>query len=226
ARAEFTQAAAEELRVTPAQVRLVMSDTALTPDDGMTAGSGSTPRTVPVIRQAAAAARELLVDFAAKQLGAERGGISVRDGKAADAMGKRTVSYADLATNEEVAKDFAQPISSGATLTAVKEWKVMGTSLIRPNARDVVTGTHKYPSDIARPRMLYGKILRAPTIDGKLTSVDVSAAKAMKNVAVAQSEGFVGVAAPTSFQADDALTPSARRRSGIRRPCRRARSCS
>jgi len=204
ARAELTQAAAEELRVAPGQVQLVMSDTALAPDDGITAGSGSTPRTVPVIRQAAAAARELLVDFAAKQLGVERGSISVRDSKATDAAGKRVVSYADLAANEEVTKDFAQPISSDVTLTAVKEWKVMGTSLIRPNAREVVTGAHKYPSDIIRPGMLYGKILRAPAIGAKLVSVDVSVAKAMKDVAVAQSDGFVGVAGPTSFQAEDA----------------------
>ena len=46
-RAELTQAAAEELRVAPGQVRLVMADTSLTPDDGVTAGSQSTPSTVP-----------------------------------------------------------------------------------------------------------------------------------------------------------------------------------
>src|SRR4051812_18342064 len=57
ARAEITQAAAEELRVPATRVTLVMADTALVPNDGMTAGSGSTPRTVPAIRQAAAAAR-------------------------------------------------------------------------------------------------------------------------------------------------------------------------
>ena len=52
ARAELTQAAAEELRVPVDRITLVMSDTALVPDDGMTAGSGTTPNTVPAIRQA------------------------------------------------------------------------------------------------------------------------------------------------------------------------------
>src|SRR5271165_5222920 len=56
-RAELTQAAAEELQLDPARIRLIMADTALVPDDGMTAGSGSTPRTVPLIRTGAAAAR-------------------------------------------------------------------------------------------------------------------------------------------------------------------------
>ena len=44
ARAELTQAAAEELRVPASRVQLVMADTDLVPNDGITAGSGSSPR--------------------------------------------------------------------------------------------------------------------------------------------------------------------------------------
>ncbi|HXT13008.1 MAG TPA: molybdopterin cofactor-binding domain-containing protein [Candidatus Angelobacter sp.] len=203
--AEFTQAAAEELRVPASQVALAPVDTSLVPDDGMTAGSGSTPRTVPPIRQAGAAVRELLIDFAAKQWGVGREGITVGVGKATDAAGKRSLSYADFAKSEEAGKDFAQAVSGDVTLTNVKDWKVMGTSLIRPNARAIVTGEHQYPSDISRPGMLYGKVLRAPSYGAKLTSVDAAAAKSMKGVTVAQSEGFVGVTAPTSFAAENAL---------------------
>src|SRR4030042_342760 len=50
ARAQLTQAAAEELRVAAEQVHLVMADTALVPDDGITAGSRTTPNTVPAVR--------------------------------------------------------------------------------------------------------------------------------------------------------------------------------
>src|SRR5262245_53391840 len=71
-RAELTQAAAEELRVHPNQIRLTMSDTGLVPDDGITAGSRSTPSSVPAVRQAAAAARELLAQFACERWGVER----------------------------------------------------------------------------------------------------------------------------------------------------------
>jgi nicotinate dehydrogenase subunit B len=56
----LTQCVAEELQVDPAKVRVVMGDTALAPDDGGTYGSLTTPLTVPVVRQAAAAAREML----------------------------------------------------------------------------------------------------------------------------------------------------------------------
>lgn len=205
ARAEFTQAAAEELRVPSSQVQIVLSDTDLVPDDGPTVGSGSTPRTVPPIRQAAASARELFVDFAAKKWSVDRATITVRDGKAIEKDGKRTLSYADLAASEDAAKDLNQAIAPDVTLTPVTEWKVLGTPLLRPNSRDIVTGAHKFPSDILRPGMLYGKVLRAPSIGAKLTSIDVAPAKAMSGVTVAQDDGFVGVIAPTSFLAESAL---------------------
>src|SRR5437868_6878850 len=66
ARAELIQAAAEELRVVADTIAVLMADTDLVPNDGITAGSGSTPRTVPAIRQAAAFARGLLVDLACR----------------------------------------------------------------------------------------------------------------------------------------------------------------
>jgi isoquinoline 1-oxidoreductase len=63
ARAELTQAAAEELRVPVSRIQMVLADTGLVPDDGNTAGSRTTPSTVPLIRKAAAAARNLLVEL-------------------------------------------------------------------------------------------------------------------------------------------------------------------
>ena len=205
ARAELTQAAAEELRVPAARIQLVMGDTALVPDDGITAGSGSTPRSVPAVRQGAAAARDLLADLASKKWGLERAAVEVRDGKVVDAAGKREITYADLASGEDLDKAFAGAAPAGVTLTPVKEWKVMGTSVARPNARDLVTGAHRFPSDIVRPGMLYGKVLRAPSYGATLKSVDLAPAKAMKDVVAVQDGSFVGVAAPTLFAAEKAL---------------------
>ncbi len=71
-RAELSQAAAEELGVPLAAIQLLMADTDLVPDDGGTFGSMSTPRTVPPIRRAAAAARHLLTEFAAQQWQVDR----------------------------------------------------------------------------------------------------------------------------------------------------------
>jgi len=205
ARAELTLAAAEELRVSPNSIQLVMADTALVPDDGITAGSRSTPSTVPAIRHAAATAREYLIDVAAKSWGVEPKTIEVRDGKAVDGVNGHSLGYADLAGNEEDSKKFAEAVPADSSLTTTKDWKTLGTPLLRPNGRDIVTGKHSYPSDIVRPGMLYGKILRPPSYGAKLLSVDLGPAKALKDVVTVQDEQFVGVAAPTSARAEQAL---------------------
>jgi CO/xanthine dehydrogenase Mo-binding subunit len=205
ARAELTLAAAEELRVPPESLHLVMADTALVPDDGITAGSRSTPSTVPAIRQASATARELLIRFAADAWKIDSHSIEVRDGKAREISNGRSLGYGDLAANDEALKRFAESAPSESGLTDVEHWKKLGTPLPRPNGREIVTGQHKYPSDIERPGMVYGKILRAPSYGAKLISIDLGPAKALKEVVVAQDDQFVGVAAPTSSLAERAL---------------------
>jgi isoquinoline 1-oxidoreductase len=182
-----------------------MADTALVPNDGVTAGSQTTPRTVPSMRKAAAAARELLAGLARQRWQVDGGAAEVKDGVVTHPTTKQTLSYADLARSEGIAKAFAQAIPADITLTPVSQWKVMGTSLPRPNRRDVVTGAHRFPSDIVRPGMLYGKVLRPPSYGATLTAVDLSPAKAMEGVVVVRDGAFVGCAAPTTFQAEQAL---------------------
>ncbi|MBI4892531.1 MAG: xanthine dehydrogenase family protein molybdopterin-binding subunit [Acidobacteria bacterium] len=60
ARTEIAMAAAEELGVPLSKVRVQLADTDRTPNDGLTAGSRTTPGTIPAVRQAAAAARKAL----------------------------------------------------------------------------------------------------------------------------------------------------------------------
>ena len=209
ARAELTQVAAEELRLSADRVALILADTALVPDDGMTAGSGTTPRTVPAVRAGAAAARELLVALACQQWNANSDSVQVHDGRIIHPQNHRELTYADLAAKDDL-KSFAQPIPAGVTVTPVAQWKVMGTPVARPNRRDLVTGAHQYPSDISRSGMLYGKVLRLPSYGAKLTAIDLSPAQKMKDVAVTRDGDFVGVAAPTRFLAEQALAAAAK----------------
>jgi CO/xanthine dehydrogenase Mo-binding subunit len=205
ARAQLTQAAAEELRVGADRIRLVMADTALVPDDGRTAGSRTTPSTVPAVRRGAAAARELLTRLAAEQFKVEPDALDVRNGTIRNRKTKKTISYADLAKAKDVAGAFKESIPADVTLTPVAEWEVLGTAVARANWRDLVTGAHRFPSDIVRPNMLYGKILRPPSYGATLESIDLSKAEAMKDVVVVRDGQFVGCAAPSSFRAAQAL---------------------
>ena len=204
-RAQLSQAAAEELRVGVDRIRLIMSDTALVPDDGITAGSRTTPSTVPAVRRGAATARELLTRLAAKQWKVNPGTLDVHNGTIKHKTTGQTISYADMARSKDMAKVFEQPVSSDVALTPLGQWKTLGKSVPRPNSRDIVTGAHKYPSDIVRPNMLYGKILRPPSYGATLESIDLSKARAMKGVLVLRDDQFVGCAAPSSLLANRAL---------------------
>src|SRR5688572_1205123 len=203
ARAQITQAAAEELRVSPDRIRLIMADTAMVPDDGITAGSRTTPSTLPAIRQAAAAARDLLAELAAQKWNVDKAAVDVRNGSFVHAATQKQLTYADMASTD--AKALEKMVPDNVTLTPVGQWKTLGTSVSRPNGKDLVTGAHQFPSDIRRPGMLYGKVRRAPGYGAKLTSVDPAAAKAMAGVVVVQDGSFVAVAAPSTFAADKAL---------------------
>ena len=176
------RAAAEELRVPVDHVTLLMADTELCPDDGFTAGSRTTPSTLPSIRNGCAAARQLLEKW--------RGGDLSK-------------TFADLAAAD--AKSLSQVPGTDVQVTPTSDWKVLGKATARPNGREILTGTHKYPSDIVRPGMLYGKLLRRPSYGAKLTDVSTDAAKAMEGVIVVRDGDFVGIAAPNTSIAKAAI---------------------
>lgn len=205
ARGQIAQAAAEELRVPLSRVQVVMADTGLVPNDGVTAGSRTTPSTVPSVRQGAAAARELLTAHSAQKWNVEPDALDVREGTIYHPATQRQVSYAELAEDAELLERFAATVPSDVDLTPVGEWQALGTSHAPPTRRDMVTGAHRFPSDMTRPEMLYGSILRPPTYGAKLKSIDLSPAEAMSGVVVVRDGEFVGVAAPTAFQARQAI---------------------
>ena len=68
-----------------------------------------------------------------------------------------------------------------------------------------VTGAKVFASDVRRPRMLEGAVLRPPAIGARLRRADASAAGAMAGVTVVSEGEFVGVAAPTAPLARAAL---------------------
>jgi len=208
-RTQLTQAAAEELRVPVERVRFLMADTAVVPDDGGTAGSATTPRSVPAIRRGCAAARQLLLDTAAATFGVEAKTLSVREGKVEGLGEGKQFSYADLASEKHSAA-LKREVPSGTTLLDVKEWRVMGTPVPRVSAREIVTGAHRYPSDIRRPGMLYGKVLRPISYGAKLEEIDLAPAKAITGVTAVRDGDFVGFAAPTSIDAEHAREEAAK----------------
>ncbi|WP_321477063.1 molybdopterin cofactor-binding domain-containing protein [uncultured Paludibaculum sp.] len=198
-RTEFAAATAEELRLPVDKVRVVLADTQLVPNDWLTAGSRSTPVTVPLVRRAAAEARALLLATAAERWKVDGSKLQIHAGMVKSPDGKQTLGYADLARS---GGDAGGKVPE---LTPPASWKTLGQPLVRVNARDIITGAHAYPSGIRRPGMLHGCVLRPPSYGATLDSVDLNAAKQMPGVVAVRDGEFIACAAPTSYAARKAV---------------------
>ena len=183
------QMVAEELHVPLSRIDMVLGDTEQCVWDAGTWGSLTTRVFGPALRAAAAEARTVLLELAADRfevpvdrLVAQDGVISVRGGSA-------SVTYGELARGQRIDRH----IQGEAALTAVKDFRVMGTSPRRMDAEAKVTGAAVYAGDVRVPGMVRARILRPPALDATLIEVDVSEAEATPGVTVVQDGELVAV---------------------------------
>ena len=200
-RTALAQTIADELRVPFESVRMATADTALTPFDAGTFGSRTTPTITPQLRRVAAAARDLLIEAAAKEWNVAPAGLVAADAKVADPASGRSLKYAELARGKTLARN----LPAEDPITPATQWTIAGKAIPKVDARAFVTGKHQYTTDLRPPGMLYGRVLRPPSFGATLTSCDDSAAKAMTRVVVVRDGDFVGVAAPSAHEAQRAL---------------------
>ena len=201
-RTSLTQAVAEELRVSAEKIQVVMGDTALTPFDMGTFGSRTTPTMNPQLRKASAAARDTLVELAAKAWKVNLAELSAADGKITHTATGQTIEYAQLLKGQQL----TAAIPAEDPLEPAAKWTVMGKSLSKVSGLEFVTGKHRYASDVRLPGMLYGKILRPRSFGATLASLDTRAAEALQGVTVVHDGDFVGVAAPSAPMASQAIS--------------------
>ena len=199
-RTSLSQAVAEELRVPIENIDVVMGDTKLTPFDMGTFGSRTTPTMNLQLRKVASAARDVLIGLAANQWKTDRQNLKAADGKVTDPRNKRSVEYAALMKGQQL----TEVLPAEDPLIPAADWSVAGKSIPKVDGRDFVTGKHRYPSDQKLPDMLYGKVLRPPTFDATLISVDTQKAEQM-GATVVHDGNFIGAAAPISQQAEAAV---------------------
>ena len=63
-----------------------------------------------------------------------------------------------------------------------RRFKVLGTSPIRQDGLDKVTGRAKFGADVQMAGLLHGKMLRSPHPHALIRSIDTSAAEALPGV--------------------------------------------
>jgi len=207
------QIAAEELDVAPDAIELISGDTALTPNEGVTAGSQSIRFGGEALGVACADARATLMGVAAQLWGVERAALSVRDG-VIEGLGGRTMRYAEAASHVSLAR----PADLGARRKPPAAAQVIGTSLPRTDLPAKVFGRQVFIHDLRPEGMLFGAVARPPGYAARLVSLDMAWAKALPGVVEVVRDGsFVGVIARREEQANDAarkIVAAARWRDG------------
>jgi isoquinoline 1-oxidoreductase len=206
ARTSLTQAVADELHAPIDRIRLVMGDTDLTPYDMGTFGSRTTPLMAPEIRRAAAAARELLKEMAGRRWGVAPADLVVADGHVTHTPSGRRVPFGELTQGRKLVK----ALGGAPPPNPTERWTVAGRSLPKVNGRDFVTGRHRFTSDLTRPGMWHGRVLRPPALGVSLESVELGGAESLPGVVVVKDGDFVAVAAARPSLAErarEALRP-------------------
>ncbi len=200
-RTSLAQAVAEELRVSFDSITMVMGDTDLVPWDMGTFGSRTTPTMAPQLRNMAVAGRELLVEMAAKRWNTDGTKLVAASGKVTTPDGSKSLSYGELTRGEALVKS----VAGDPPFTPATEWKIAGTPVPKANGRDFVTGKHQFPSDIVRPEMMFGAVLRPEGYNATLQSLDISVAEKMPGVKIVRDGDFTGVVASDPFTSQRAL---------------------
>ena len=200
-RTSLAQQVAEELRIPVWTISLVMADTDLTPYDMGTFGSRTTPIMGRRLRIIAACARSALVEMAATRWNVESALLSAKDGAVLNPQTQNVLSYGELTRDHQITKI----INENAATTPPAQWQLAGKAIPKVDGKAFVTGQHQYASDINRPGMLYGKVVRPSAFNAKLVSVETSAAEKLPAVKIVRDGDFIGIAAPTSAAAGKAL---------------------
>lgn len=197
-RTAMTQIVAEELDVPLNAVTVIEGDTALTPDQGTSSGSNSIQFGGVQIRQAAATARQALLQQAAAALQADAGDLTIVDGVVTSKSSGKSVKFGELIGE----KAFALKIDKAVKPKDPAAYKVVGKPVVRLDIPDKVTAKFTYMQDFRLPGMLHGRVVRPPAIGATLTSVDEKSVSDIPGfVKVVRVGNFVGVVAESEWGA-------------------------
>ncbi|MGB8632028.1 MAG: molybdopterin cofactor-binding domain-containing protein [Xanthobacteraceae bacterium] len=196
-RIAMRQIAGEELGIGVDVIKYVEGDTALTPDQGRTSGSNGIQRGGIQIRQAAATARQALIDLAARRLNANVDELVASDGEIRSRSGGAGIRFADLIGGSK----FNLKVDAKAPLKDPATYSLVGKPIPRPDVPAKCTGSFTYVHDFKLPGMVHARVIRPPAIGAKLISVDDSSIKDLSGAAAVRIKDFLAVIAEDEWTA-------------------------
>lgn len=186
----LAQTLADELEVDIHSVDMIMGDTNLVPYDAGTWGSMTTRFHDPLIRAAAAEAREVLRELAAEKLGLPLERMVAANARVSDRNDpSKFVTYADLTQGQKIVR----AVSKKPAVKKADELKIIGKSFNRLDAVSKVTGKAIYSADIRLPGLLYARILRPPAHGAKMMTVDTSGVEKITGTKLVREDDFIAV---------------------------------
>jgi isoquinoline 1-oxidoreductase beta subunit len=142
-----------------------------------TGGSTAIANSWLQMRKAGAAARQMLVDAAAKQWGVKGEDIQVEAGVLRHAASGRNASFGELA--DAAAQ---QPVPQEVLLKEPDEFRLIGKRLPRKDSAEKVDGSAVFTIDVQLLAMLTAVVLHPPRFGAKVRSLDDKAAKTVRGV--------------------------------------------
>lgn len=180
---------AEELDADWSEIAIQQAGASTLFGDQTTGGSASVHTTWDPMRQAGAAAREMLVTAAAQQWKVPAAECTTEKGTVLHAASNRRASYGDL-----VDRAARLPVPKEPKLKDPSQYKLIGKSIPRLDTPSKTDGTAEFGIDFRMADMKYAFLARCPAIGGKVASFDDSEALKVAGVTHVTKVGDSAVA--------------------------------
>jgi isoquinoline 1-oxidoreductase beta subunit len=158
---------AEELDADWSQIAIQQAGASTLFGDQSTGGSASVRTTWDPMRQAGAAAREMLVTAAAQKWGVPVSECSTDKGFILHSASNQRLGYGELA-----ARAASQPVPKEPKLKDPSQYKLIGKSIPRLDTPSKTNGTAEFGIDFRVAGTKYSFLARCPVIAGKVVSFD------------------------------------------------------
>jgi len=170
---------AEELSVDWKQVHVEQAPTNPKIYDLGTGGSGSVAGSWLPLRQAGAAAREMLIAAAAKRWEVGTDTCKAKNGFVVHGHPERSFRFGELVAD---AAKLPIPSLNKVPLKNSDDFTIVGRDTHRLDTADKSSGKAKFGIDSRVPGMLYAVVARCPVFEGQVASFDATKAKAVPGV--------------------------------------------